>query len=184
MDRYIGVDAHASSCTVGVIGPSGKRLSTRVVETNARALVEVIRSVPRRRHLCLEEGTLSGWLYEVLGPHVEEIVVVGVRASRGPKSDQRDAFGLAEQLRIGSLETRSTRAGAGLERCGIGPGRTRCWCRTRFASRTGSAVCCARVACRRAVAGSTRSGAEPRGWRGCRRRHGPRRSFCTGSTTL
>ena len=27
------------------------------------------------RHLCLEEGTLASWLYEVLSPHVEEIVV-------------------------------------------------------------------------------------------------------------
>jgi hypothetical protein len=29
-----------------------------------------------------------------------------VRESRGPKSDKRDAYALAEQLRIGSLETR------------------------------------------------------------------------------
>jgi hypothetical protein len=26
MDRYIGLDAHVSSCTFGVVGPSGKRL--------------------------------------------------------------------------------------------------------------------------------------------------------------
>jgi transposase len=77
-----------------------------VVETNARALIEVLRQVPRNRHVCLEEGTLSGWLYEVLEPHVEELVVTGVRESRGPKSDKVDAFALAEQLRIGSLETR------------------------------------------------------------------------------
>ena len=38
MDRYIGLDAHASSCTLAVVGPSGKRLSSYVVETNARAL--------------------------------------------------------------------------------------------------------------------------------------------------
>jgi transposase len=56
--------------------------------------------------VCLEEGTLAGWLYEVLEPHVEELVVTGVRRSRGPKSDKVDAFALAEQLRIGSLETR------------------------------------------------------------------------------
>jgi transposase len=53
----------------------------------------------------VEEGTLSGWLYETLEPHVEDLVVAGVRESRGPKSDKRDAFALAEQLRIGSLET-------------------------------------------------------------------------------
>jgi len=34
------------------------------------------------------------------------VVVTGVRESRGPKSDKVDAFALAEQLRIGALETR------------------------------------------------------------------------------
>jgi len=106
MERYIGLDAHASSCTLAVVGPSGKRLGSHVVETNAGALIEVLGGIPRNRHVCLEEGTLSGWLYEVLEPHVEELVVTGVRKSWGPKSDKVDAFGLAEQLRIGSLETR------------------------------------------------------------------------------
>ena len=46
MDRYIGLDAHASSCTLGVLGPSGKRLGLHVVEMNAKALIEVLRSIP------------------------------------------------------------------------------------------------------------------------------------------
>ena len=66
----------------------------------------MLRGIPRNRHVCLEEGTLSGWLHEVLEPHVEEPVVTGVRKSRGPKSNKVDAFALAEQLRIGSLKTR------------------------------------------------------------------------------
>jgi hypothetical protein len=106
MDRYIGLDAHSSSCTVGVIGPSGKRLQTQVLETNARVLIDFIRTIPVTRHLCLEEGTQSNWLYEVLSPHVQEMVVMGVRKNRGPKSDKIDAFGLAEKLRIGAVETR------------------------------------------------------------------------------
>ena len=73
MDRYIGLDAHASSCTLAVVGPSGKRLGSHVVETNARALIEVLRGIPKSRHMCLEEGTLTGWLHEVLEPHVEEL---------------------------------------------------------------------------------------------------------------
>ena len=62
MERYIGLDAYASSCTLGVVGPSGKRLGSHVVETNARALIEVLRGIPKSRHIGLEEGTLSGWL--------------------------------------------------------------------------------------------------------------------------
>ena len=45
MDRYIGPDAHASSCTLGVLGPSGERLGSHVVGTNAQALIEVLRSI-------------------------------------------------------------------------------------------------------------------------------------------
>ena len=62
MVRYIGLDAHASSCTLGVVTPSGKRVGSHVVETNARCLIETVRQVPEPRHVCLEEGTLSEWL--------------------------------------------------------------------------------------------------------------------------
>jgi transposase len=106
MERYIGLDAHTSSCTVAVIGQSGKRLQSQVVDTNAKALIEVIRAVPKDRYLCLEEGPHSNWLYEVLSPHVQEIVVALVNESRGPKNDKLDAFGLAEQLRIGAIRTK------------------------------------------------------------------------------
>ena len=105
MDRYIGLDAHATSCTVAVVGPSGRRLGSHVVETNGQALVEQIRAIARPRHLCMEEGTQSAWLYEVLSPHVDELVVTGIATSHGPKSDQRDAFALAQALRTGSIET-------------------------------------------------------------------------------
>ena len=104
MDRYIGLDAHASSCTVATVGPSGRRLHSQVAETNAGALIRVLRGIGGSRHLCLEEGTHASWLYEVLSPHVKEIVVAGVSESRGPKSDKLDAFGLAEQLRIGAIK--------------------------------------------------------------------------------
>ena len=60
MDRYTGLDAHASSRYWG----------SQVVETNAKALIEVLSSIPGPRHLCPEAGTLASWLYEILSPHV------------------------------------------------------------------------------------------------------------------
>jgi len=110
MDRYIGVDGHAVSCTLGVMGPSGKRLKQMVVETNGAALVEAVRSVPGRRHICLEEGTQSAWLYELLAPHAVEIVVTVPPESRGPKSDLRDAWTRANELRTGAVATRVYKA--------------------------------------------------------------------------
>ena len=105
MERYIGLDAHAKSCTFGVISERGRRLKSSVVETNGRALIEFIKTVPGRTHLCLEEGTQSGWLYEVLSPHVNEIVVTHLeQQSRGRKDDETDAFARAEQLRVGAVK--------------------------------------------------------------------------------
>jgi hypothetical protein len=110
MDRYVGVDAHARSCTLGVIGPSGKRLKSMAVETKGQALVEAVRSISGRVHLCLEEGTQSAWLYELLAPHVEEVVVVVPAERKGPKDDLRDAWARAEELRTGAIQTRVYKA--------------------------------------------------------------------------
>jgi transposase len=105
MDRYIGIDAHATSCTLVVIGPSGRKLTEQVIETNATALVEYIQSVPRPRHLCLEEGNQSAWLHQVLSPHVDELVVTGTTEKRKDhKNDRRDALARAQELRLGAFE--------------------------------------------------------------------------------
>ena len=86
MDRYIGLDAHASSCNVAVRGTSGKKLQFQVLESNAKALINFLKTIPKNRRLIFEEGTHSSWLYEVLTPHVQEIVVVGVRRAEGRRT--------------------------------------------------------------------------------------------------
>ena len=104
MERYIGMDVHAASCTLAVISEKGRKLKGFPVETNGQALVEAIRIIHGHKHLVFEEGLQSAWLYETLSPHVDEIVVAGVTRSRGPKSDKRDAYGLAEKRRVGNLD--------------------------------------------------------------------------------
>ncbi len=104
MERYNGMDVHAASCTLAVISEKGRKLKDFPVETNGQALVEAVRMIPGRKHLVFEEGLQSAWLYETLNPHVDEIVVAGVAQSRGSKSDKRDAYGLAEKLRVGNLD--------------------------------------------------------------------------------
>lgn len=105
MARYIGLDAHSQTCTVAVMGPSGKRLKEHVVETNGKALVELIKTVPGDRHVCLEEGGHSEWLYEILSPHAERVLVVQPPPSSGRKSDSIDAWALAELVRTGGART-------------------------------------------------------------------------------
>ncbi len=129
MHRYIGLDAHLGSCTFAVMGPSGRRLREDLVETSTKALREFVRSIAGTRRLCMEEGSLSEWLYEVLEPVVDELVVVQPTRSHGSKSDALDAWARAEELRVRS------RAG---RRVFKAPGRYRA---LREAVRTYDAVC-------------------------------------------
>ena len=105
MEKYIGLDVHSASCTAAVLDARGKRLGSHVIETNGQALVEFFGTQAGTLHVCLEEGTQAGWLVEILSPHVAEIVVAMVLDSRGQKSDEHDAFALAERLRAGTIET-------------------------------------------------------------------------------
>jgi len=98
--RYIGIDVHTSSCTIAVMGPTGKRLRHWQVETERRVLVEAIRSVPGPRHICFEEGTLSDWVYELLEPVAEELQVIQPPRTRGVKSDTHDAWVAANTMRL------------------------------------------------------------------------------------
>lgn len=106
MDRYIGLDVHMQSCTMTVMGPTGRRLREEVIATNGRELLAAIRKVEGQRHLCMEEGTQSEWLYELLEPEVEELVVTVPEESRGQKSDSSDAWARANELRQGSVKTK------------------------------------------------------------------------------
>jgi transposase len=99
MTRYIGLDAHSESCTLAVLGPSGKRLRYERLQTSAELLKSFIKEVPRPRQLCMEEGTLSEWLCEELGPVVDKLVVVMPDRTPGNKSDLLDACKLADDLR-------------------------------------------------------------------------------------
>ena len=110
MQRYIGLDVHAASTTMAVVGPSGKRLGQEVSETTAQALIERLKAVAGERYVCMEEGTQSSWLYELLSPHAAEVVVVmRSERTRGPKqnkNDEHDAYLLAEMLRTGQAQPR------------------------------------------------------------------------------
>ena len=87
----------AASCTLGVLSQSGKRVGTHVVgihvvETSAKSLIALLDTIPGRKYVCLEEGTMAGWLYEVLSPHVEEVVVAGVDKPRLTPGEKEDYF--------------------------------------------------------------------------------------------
>lgn len=102
--RFIGIDAHQQSCTLAVMGPSGRRCKQLVVETSAKALKEAVKGISGEKHLCLEEGEHSEWLYELFEPLVQDLVVVQPEKTGGAKNDARDAWARADELRRGELK--------------------------------------------------------------------------------
>ena len=78
-----------------------------ILETKAVTLLQFLQGLRGELHVTLEEGSWAAWLYDVLQPHVHEIVVCNPRRNallkEGSKSDKVDARKLAELLRSGML---------------------------------------------------------------------------------
>jgi transposase len=106
MERYIGLDVHSQTCTMAVVGASGRRLRSMVLETNAKVLIDALRSIAGSRRLCMEEGAQSEWLYEIMEPHLDELVVIQPKDRVGSKNDSIDSWDLAETMRARSWKKR------------------------------------------------------------------------------
>src|SRR5258705_3026021 len=107
MKKYIGLNVHKEAIAIAVLNGAGKLVMESIVETKASTLVGFLHGLRAELHVMLEEGTWAAWLYDVLKPHVEEIVVCNPRRNallkEGSKSDKVDARKLAELLRGGLL---------------------------------------------------------------------------------
>jgi hypothetical protein len=105
MERYLGVDVHAASCTFAVLNAKGKLTRRDVVETNGGALIRYLQGISGNLNLCLEEGEWAQWLTEILRPHVKELIVLRGEWRPGSKNDSIDAQELADRLRTGRIES-------------------------------------------------------------------------------
>ena len=107
MKKYIGLDVHQESIAIAVLNSAGKLVMESIVETKASTLLDFLHGLRGELHVTLEEGTWAAWLYDVLKPHVQKIVVCNPRRNallkEGSKSDKVDARKLAELLRTGML---------------------------------------------------------------------------------
>jgi transposase len=105
--KYVGLDVHKAAIVVAVRDETGKLVMESIVETKASTLLDLLHGLKGEIHLTLEEGTWAAWLYDVVKPHVREIVVCNPRRNallkEGSKSDKVDARKLSELLRAGLL---------------------------------------------------------------------------------
>src|SRR6202047_3325640 len=100
--KYIGMDVHKESISIAVMNGAGKIGMECVIETKASTILQFIDGLRGDLQVTFEEGTWAAWLYDLLKPHVTELVVCNPRKNallkEGSKSDRIDARKLAELL--------------------------------------------------------------------------------------
>src|ERR1035437_5670264 len=105
--KYIGMDVHQEAVVMAVLNSSGKLVMGTIVETKASSILQFIHGLRGEQHVTWEEGTWASWLYDLLQPLVEQMLVCNPRRNallkEGSKSDKVDARKLAELLRTGML---------------------------------------------------------------------------------
>jgi len=105
--KYIGMDVHKETISIAVLNSSGKLVMESIIETKASTIVQFFQGLRGDLHVTLEEGTWAAWLYDLLRPHVTEVLVCDPRKNAllkaGNKSDRIDARKLAELLRSNLL---------------------------------------------------------------------------------
>src|ERR1700740_331665 len=101
--KYIGMDVHKEAIVIAVLNHGGKQVMESIVETQASSILQFIHGLQGELHVTWEEGTWAAWLYDLLKPHVQQVLVCNPRRNAllkdGSKSDKIDARKLAELLR-------------------------------------------------------------------------------------
>src|SRR5258708_8789162 len=102
--QYIGMDVDKESISIAVRNAVGKSVMECVIETKASTILQFMQGLRGDLHVTFEEGTWAAWLYDLLKPHVTEVLVCDPRKNallkEGSKSDKIDARKLAELLRL------------------------------------------------------------------------------------
>lgn len=105
---YVGMDVHQATIVIVVLDAEGKTRSEAIIETKTETVRDFIRGLRGELHVTFEEGAQAAWLYDLLRPHVMQVLVCNPRHNKllgaGNKSDRIDAKKLAQLLRAGLLK--------------------------------------------------------------------------------
>src|SRR6202158_6050584 len=107
-EKYIGLDVHQATISVAVMDSRGQVVMESILETKAATILEFLAGLRGTLSVTFEEGTWAAWLYDVLKPHVDKLVVCNPRKNAllkdGNNSDRIDAHKLADRLRLDDLK--------------------------------------------------------------------------------
>ena len=101
--KYIGMDVHQATISVAVMDSAGKLILESILETKAATILQFLGGLRGSLLVTFEEGTSAAWLYDLLKPHVANVLVCDPRKTAllkvGNKNDRIDARKLADLLR-------------------------------------------------------------------------------------
>jgi hypothetical protein len=75
-EKYIGLDVHQATISVAVMDATCKVVMESILETKAATILEFFAGLGGTLWVTFEEGTWSVWLYDLLNPHIDKLVVV------------------------------------------------------------------------------------------------------------
>jgi transposase len=105
--KYVGIDAHATSCVFFVVSAGGKTELKCTVPTAVGAIRKLMFQIGPDCEVVFEEGEMSSWLYETIRGLARRVVVANPREHRSGrtsnKTDKIDAEKLARWLSRGQL---------------------------------------------------------------------------------
>ncbi len=83
-EKYIGLDVHQATISVAVMDSKGKIVMESILETKAVTILEFFAGLRGTLSVTFEEGTWAAWLYDLLKPHVAQLVVCNPRKNAPP----------------------------------------------------------------------------------------------------
>ena len=89
-EKYIGLDVHQATICAAVLDPMGKVIIESILETKAATILEFFAGLRGTLSVTFEEGTWAAWLYDLLKPHVAQLVVCNPRKERSPQTWQQE----------------------------------------------------------------------------------------------
>src|SRR5712691_9379898 len=123
-EKYIGLDVHQATIVVAVMDSTGKLVMESILETEAATILQFFAGLRGTLSVTFEEGTWSVWLYDLLNPHVDKLVVCNPRRTRCSRTGTRVIGSMPASWRscyAAISSNRSTMARPGCGCCGSCP---------------------------------------------------------------
>ena len=117
-EKYIGLDVHQATIVVAVMDSSGKVVMESILETKGATILQFFAGLRGTLSVTFEEGTWSAWLYDLLNPHVDQLVVCNPRKNALLRMETRVIASMPASWRSCYAATSSSRSTMARRACG------------------------------------------------------------------